>query len=266
MVTNDDLIWKALADPTRRHLLDLLRDRHQTTSELSAHFAPGLSRFAVMKHLQVLQQADLVVVQQQGRERWHSLNAVPLRRVYERWVSAYASDWAASLLQLKRTAEDEPLRHQEERTMEMMHIEQEIVITAEPQHVFEALTTGVDAWWMQGFESPHSTFHLEPMAGGRFYEDFGQGRGSALYATVTYLEPGKKLRMTGPMGMRGPVMGTIGFDLVPEGDGTRLKLSHHVMGVVDDDDRETYTHGWQELLGEHLKRFVEQGQAYREKR
>jgi|SRR5579864_1331620 len=93
--------------------------------------------------------------------------------------------------------------------METMHIEQELVITAEPQRVFEALTTGVDAWWMQGFESPHSTFHLEPVAGGRFYEDFDQGRGSALYATVTYLEPSKKLRMTGPMGMRGPVMGNI---------------------------------------------------------
>ncbi len=264
MLVNDDLIWKALADPTRRRLLDLLRDRPQTTSALSAHFAPGLSRFAVMKHLQVLQQADLVVVRQQGRERWHSLNAVPLRQVYERWVSTYASDWAASLLQLKQTAEDEWSRHQEERTMETMHIEQELVITAEPQQVFEALTTGVDAWWMQGFESPHSTFHLEPVAGGRFYEDFGQGRGSALYATVTYLEPNKKLRMTGPMGMRGPVMGTIAFDLVAEGNGTRLKLSHRVMGAVNDDDRETYTHGWQELLGKHLKRLVEQHQGYRE--
>ena len=117
---------------------------------------------------------------------------------------------------------------------------------------------------MQGFESPHSTFHLEPVAGGRFYEDFGQGRGSALYATVTYLEPNKKLRMTGPMGMRGPVMGTIAFDLVAEGNGTRLKLSHRVMGAVNDDDRETYTHGWQELLGKHLKRLVEQHQGYRE--
>ena len=70
--------------------------------------------------------------------------------------------------------------------------------------------------------------------------------------------------MTGPMGMRGPVMGTIAFDLVPEGGGTRLKLSHYVMGAVNDDDRETYTHGWQELLGKHLKRLVEQHQGYRD--
>lgn len=256
-MANDDLIWKALADPTRRHLLDLLRDRPQTTGALTVHFAPGLSRFAVMKHLQVLQQANLVLVRQQGRERWHSLNAVPLRQVYERWVSQYGSDWATSLLNLKRTVESESLPHQEEQTMETLHIEQEILIHAEPQRVFEALTTSVDAWWMQGFEVPHSTFHLEPVAGGRFYEDFGPGRGSALYATVTYLEPGKKLRLMGPMGMRGPVMGTIGFDLVAEEDGTRLKLSHRVLGAVEDGDRETYTHGWQVLLGEHLKRYVE---------
>jgi uncharacterized protein YndB with AHSA1/START domain/DNA-binding transcriptional ArsR family regulator len=261
---NDDLIWKALADPTRRHLLDLLRDRPQTTSALSAHFAPELSRFAVMKHLQVLQQANLVVVRQQGRERWHSLNAVPLRQVYERWVSQYASDWAVSLLQLKRTAEGKQSHYQEEWTMETLHIEQELVIHAEPQQVFEALTTDVDAWWMQGFEVPHSTFHLEPVAGGRFYEDFGPGRGSALYATVTYLEPSKKLRLMGPMGLSGPVMGTVAFDLVAEENGTRLKLSHRVLGAVKEGDRETYTRGWQVLLEEHLKRFVEQHRGYRE--
>jgi hypothetical protein len=58
--------------------------------------------------------------------------------------------------------------------------------------------------------------------------------------------------------------GTIAFDLVAEGNGTRLKLSHRVIGAINDDDRETYTHGWQELLGEHLKRLVEQRQGYRE--
>lgn len=263
-MASDGLTWKALADPTRRRLLDLLRDRSQTTSELSAHFAPGLSRFAVMKHLHVLHQADLVVVRQRGRERWHSLNAVPLRHIYERWVSSYASDWAASLLQLKRTAERERSRQQEERAMETLRIEQEVLIEASPQRVFEALTTHVDAWWMQGYGCPHSTFHLEPLAGGRFYEDFGQGQGSALYATVTYLEPGKKLRMTGPMAMSGPVMGTVSFDLEPEAQGTRLKLSHCIIGLVDDEVRETYTNGWQELLGKHLKRFVEQNQGYRE--
>ncbi|EFH82116.1 SRPBCC domain-containing protein [Ktedonobacter racemifer] len=264
MTANDDLIWKALADPTRRQLLDLLRDRHQTTSELSAHFAPRLSRFAIMKHLQVLQQADLVVVRQQGRERWHSLNAVPLRHVYERWVSVYASDWAASLVQLKRAAEHDPSTYQEERAMKTLQIEQEVLIVAEPQQVFEALTTHIDAWWMQGYASPHSTFHLEPLAGGRFYEDFGPGKGSALYATVTYLEPGKKLLLTGAMAMRGPVLGTVRFDLESEAHGTRLKLSHHILGTIDDSDREIYTTGWQELLGQHLKRFVEQHQGYRE--
>jgi uncharacterized protein YndB with AHSA1/START domain/DNA-binding transcriptional ArsR family regulator len=259
MLSSDDLIWKALADPIRRQLLDLLRDRGQTTGELSAHFVPHLSRFAVIKHLQILQQADLIVVRPQGRERWHYLNVVPLRQVYERWVGQFASDWAASLLQLKRTAEQE-----EKRSMETLHIEQEIVIAVEPQRAFEALTLQVDAWWAHGYDSPASTVHLEPLAGGRFYEEFGQGQGSALYATVTYFEPGKKLRMTGPMGMSGPVTGWISFDLEPDAQGTRLKLSHQAMGSFDASLREHYTAGWQELLGQHFKRFVEQGRGYRE--
>lgn len=262
MGPTDELIWKALADPTRRRLLDLLRDRGQTTGMLCSHFAPQLSRFAVIKHLHVLQRADLVTVKEQGRERWHYLNAVPLRQLYERWVNQFASEWATSLLQLKRTAEK--FEFQEKPIMETLQIEQEVVIAAEPERTFSALTQGVDAWWAHGYQSPNSTVHLEPEAGGRFYEDFGQGRGSAYFATVTYCDPGKKLYLMGPMGMSSPVLGIINFDLEPDGQGTRLKLSHQIMGPVDEEVRAGYTSGWQELLERHFKRFVEEGKSFRD--
>jgi uncharacterized protein YndB with AHSA1/START domain len=213
----------------------------------------------VIKHIQILEQAGLIVVRAQGRERWHYLNAVPLRHIYERWVNEFASDWATSLLQLKRTAERE-----EKSRMETMHIEQELVIAVEPQRAFEALTLQVDAWWAHRFDSLHSTVRLEPHAGGRFYEEFEQKQGSALYATVTYLDPGKKLGLMGPMGMSGPVLGTISFELEPDTLGTRLKLSHQIMGAVDDDVRQGYTTGWQELLGQHFRRLVEHGKGFRE--
>src|SRR5688500_13836951 len=99
-----DPTWRALADPTRRRLLDLLRDAPRTTGDLCARF-PALSRFAVMKHLGVLEAAGLVVVRRRGRERWNHLNAVPLRQATERWLAPYAATWAGSLLRLKAIAE-----------------------------------------------------------------------------------------------------------------------------------------------------------------
>lgn len=99
-----DLVFKALADPTRRRLMDLLHAGPRTTGELCAGFE-GLSRFAVMKHLRVLIEAELVLTSKQGRIVQNHLNAIPLRRVYERWVSKYESVWAESLVALKRSIE-----------------------------------------------------------------------------------------------------------------------------------------------------------------
>ncbi len=102
-----DPIWKALSDPTRRNLLDLLRDQPRTTGELCARFE--MSRYGVMKHLGILEEAGLVLVRREGRKRFNYLNAVPIRAIYERWVSQYAEHWAASLLALKRHVEkDQP--------------------------------------------------------------------------------------------------------------------------------------------------------------
>src|SRR5579875_1326896 len=93
-----DAVWKALADPTRRRILDLLKDRPRTTGDLCTAFS--LSRFAVMKHLGVLEDAGLVVVRRNGRERWNHLNAVPLRRIYEHYIDPVSDHLATSLLRL----------------------------------------------------------------------------------------------------------------------------------------------------------------------
>jgi DNA-binding transcriptional ArsR family regulator len=85
-------------------MLDMLRDGPLTTGDLSAAF-PELSRFAVMQHLGVLTEANLVIVQRQGRQRFNYLNAVPIREIYERWVSRYAGHWASALIGLKRALE-----------------------------------------------------------------------------------------------------------------------------------------------------------------
>src|SRR3954470_8618908 len=99
-----DQIWKALADGTRRTILDFLRNGPRTTTEIVDQF-PDLSRFAVMKHLDVLRQVALVVTREEGRQRINSLNAVPIRMIYERWVSKYERIWASALLRVKEASE-----------------------------------------------------------------------------------------------------------------------------------------------------------------
>ena len=109
MVTYDqtmDEVFKALADPTRRQLLDELYKRDgQTLTELESRLP--MSRFGVMKHLKVLEEAHLVTTQRRGREKLHFLNPVPIRQVYERWVTKYTEPWAATLTGIKRELEEE---------------------------------------------------------------------------------------------------------------------------------------------------------------
>jgi DNA-binding transcriptional ArsR family regulator len=102
-----DPVWKALADGTRREILDFLRAGPRTTTEIVERF-PGLTRFGVMKHIQVLRDAGLITTREEGRRCLNSLNAVPIRRIYERWVSKYQEFWAATLIGLKETLEGTP--------------------------------------------------------------------------------------------------------------------------------------------------------------
>jgi uncharacterized protein YndB with AHSA1/START domain len=155
-----DDVFRALADPTRRSLLDeLFREDGQTLTALEERLP--MSRFGVMKHLKVLEEANLVVTKRRGREKLHFLNPVPIRLVHDRWVSKYAEPWAATLTGLKRNLED--------RTMEKVF---EIYIKTTPERLWEAITdpdqrakynfgVGVQSDWSNG--SHYESFH--PRAG-----------------------------------------------------------------------------------------------------
>ena len=124
-----DAVFKALADPTRRSLLDeLFREDGQTSSALEARF--DITRFGVMKHLRQLEEAGLVVSRRRGREKLHFLNPVPIRLVHDRWVSKYAEPWAAALSGLKTR-----LEHSMEKVFE-------IYIRTTPERLWEAITDG----------------------------------------------------------------------------------------------------------------------------
>jgi uncharacterized protein YndB with AHSA1/START domain len=125
-----DDVFRALADPTRRSLLDeLFKEDGQTLSALEERLP--MTRFGVMKHLKVLEQAHLVTTRKRGREKLHFLNPVPIQLVHDRWVSKYAEPWAETLTGLKRQLED--------RTMEKVF---EIYIKTTPQRLWDAITDG----------------------------------------------------------------------------------------------------------------------------
>ena len=122
-----DEVFRALADPTRRALLDeLFREDGQTLSALEARF--DMTRFGVMKHLKVLEEAGLVVTRRDGREKRHLLNPVPIRLVHDRWVSKYAEPWVAGLSDLKTRLES---------SMEKIY---EIYIRTTPEKLWDAIT------------------------------------------------------------------------------------------------------------------------------
>ncbi len=144
-----DDVFRALADPTRRTLLDELFARDgQTLSALEERLP--MTRFGVMKHLRVLEDAGLIVTRRRGREKLHFLNPVPIRLVHDRWVSKYAEPWAATLSDLKNQLE--------EKTMEKVF---EIYIKTTPERLWEAITdsemrrkynfgVGVESDWTLG--------------------------------------------------------------------------------------------------------------------
>jgi len=105
-MSGDDLVFKALADPTRRRLLDLLFARDgRTLTELESE-VEEMSRFGVMKHLRVLEEANLVVTRRAGREKLHFLNPVPIQQIHSRWITKYTEHRAAALLDLKKHLEE----------------------------------------------------------------------------------------------------------------------------------------------------------------
>ena len=106
MAEDLDQVWKALSDPTRRSILDILRKGPQTTTGIVEAF-PDMTRHAVMKHIDVLRDAGLINTREEGRRRINSLNPVPIRQIYERWMGPFSELWSSQLLRIKDDVENQ---------------------------------------------------------------------------------------------------------------------------------------------------------------
>ena len=246
-------LWRALADPTRRRILDLLRERPLITGEIAAQFA--ISRIAVMRHLEVLSEAGLVTSRKRGRQRWHYLNTVPLQKLHRRWADPAAAGFASALLRLQDTIEAEG-RHMDPN-QPAIDIALDIEIAGTPAAVFAALTKDAGGWWGHPFVTARATsLALDPRLGGLFTERWDNG--GQVIASVTGWAQDEHLQLTGSFHM-GVGVGVAAFDLAESGAGTLLRFSFRAVGVVDAEVAEAMSRGWAELVGARLKGLVETG-------
>jgi DNA-binding transcriptional ArsR family regulator len=231
-------IWRALASPVRRALLDLLKAGPMTTGDLAERM-PSLSRFAVMQHLGVLTDAGLVVVRRSGRHRFNHLNPVPLRRWYERWVVPLADRAAAEMLALQRTVEkpeggSSVAIATDQGQIRIVRIEAELRFRCTPDRLFRALTEESLTWFPHtyGNEDRVRAVVMEPRVGGAHYEDWGDGRGH-LYGHVTVFDRPYLLSLRGRV-MPGSTLDTE-YELEADGEETVLRMSKICVGPMTDE-------------------------------
>lgn len=253
-------VWHALANPTRRAILDRLQGGPLTTGELSETF-PDLSRYAVMQHLEVLVGAGLVLHRYEGRFRQNYLNPVPLQRAYDRWLRGHMADAGRAVAALQRHFE---VGEYEERNMEktdhrLVRIEAEVEIGAEPARVFEALTTGLDAWWPLRSLAGAPVVH-EARPGGRVYEDWGEGKG-VLYGIITVCDPPSRVILVGQGGLGDGAYTSKNIDVIePSAAGAVYKKSLLLWGVIPQETERVFQTGTRKL-GAALKEFLEGNQS-----
>jgi len=256
-----DQVWRAVASPTRRRLIELLRDGPRTTGELSEAFRT--TRFATMKHLAVLERAGIVTVRRQGRERWNILNPAPLRETEGRWpgllpAHSLAPAPAASVGPNVATAPNASLALSAPQPLAPdTRFATEAFIDAPPWRVFDALTQNVAAWW----GGPHlrsaaaTNLVLEPQPGGRFVEEWGHRQG-ALRAVVTAIKQDEHLELTGAIA--GREAGVLGIRLERREGGTLLRAELTMAGG-DWAESDAGKRALDDLFRARLKAFVEEG-------
>jgi uncharacterized protein YndB with AHSA1/START domain len=238
-----DEVFRALADPTRRQLLDeLFREDGQTLGQLEQRFE--MTRFGVMKHLRQLEEADLVVTRRRGREKLHFLNPVPIRLVHDRWVSKYAEPWVAALSDLKTELE---------RTMEKVF---EIYIRTTPERLWEAITDPE----IRSKYNFGSRVRSDWTPGSRF-EMWHPGNDGLLGEGENLeVDPPRRLvqSMVALWSDEAEAEGTsrVTWDIEPVGDSCRLTVTHDQLR--EDANAELYG-GWPMILS-GLKTWLETGE------
>jgi DNA-binding transcriptional ArsR family regulator/uncharacterized protein YndB with AHSA1/START domain len=259
--------WKALADPIRRDILDLLREEARTTGNICGAF-PHLTRFGVLNHMAVLKEAGLLRVEQRGRERLNHIEAEPLRAAYEDWIRNYEELWAGRLGRLKKFVDGREKRgtmtenHLPTANLVTLNIEQTLDFKAPPAELFRALTLDIGEWW-ETANTPADVRDVvfDPTPGGLIKQVTRDGGGSVLF-TVQSIQRDRLLVLNGTLGIDNVIIGTVRLELeAVRGGGTRLLLKHWAIGELGPIAQEGFARGWKDLLDDKLRAYVECGQS-----
>ena len=247
-----NMIWKALSDPTRRSILDLLKNAPRTTGEISNQFK-NLSRFAIMKHLGILEKAQLIITKKEGKFRWNYLNAKPIQETFDQWIN--------NLIQLKYYATDtSPDMANVEKSIQTTTIELEFTIKTNRTNVWKALTNEIGEWWDQNFYTTSATqaFVLEPKLGGLMYEDTGNNEG-VVWATVLSIHAPHHLLLKGNLSpdLGGPAISFLKLTLETAKKSTTLRINDTLLGEFSEELTKELQNNWTQLFGQALKTYVE---------
>ncbi len=245
-----DTVFRALNDAHRRKILDLLQERDgRTSSEIEAEFQ-DISRFGVMKHLKLLEEASLITTLKKGRYKYHYLNPVPLQEIADRWISRFRAPWVQSITDMKTHLEKEHLM-----SIKPKHVYVSVIKTT-PEKLWAALTDGniTPAYYYGGkFEST--------IKAGSNYRYIAPDGGNFLSGQIIEALPPQKLVATFKgewmPGMENDAPSRVTYEILQQGDCCRLTLTH------DEFDGETATYqnsgsGWPGILS-GLKTLLETG-------
>jgi len=260
MNMDSDTVWRALASPHRRAILDALREGPKSTGELNRTL-PELSRFAVMQHLKVLEEANLVLSRRSGRSRMSYSNPVPLRQMYERWVTGLASGAAETALQFKRYTESKEERN-DLNSFRSVQIETEVFVKAPAQRCFDALTKNYNDWFPFRFKKG-STVYSDAHLGGMNGERFPDG-GGAVHATVLYVDAPYALTYGGPGAMLDGCSIFSSYKLAEQGDGTLVQRRMHLWGDVPEELEKSLRDGTRYMFENSYRQYVESGVLFAE--
>lgn len=242
-----DLVFKALADPTRRHLLDRLREHDgQTLTGLCEHVA--MARQSVTQHLGVLEAANLISTTRRGRERLHHLNPVPIHAIQRRWIDKFELPRLDALAAIKQRAEEPPVTDQPTYVYTTY-------IESTPERVWEALTDAdltAEYWghrnvsdWQVGSSWEHQRID-------------GSGIADITGEVVESVPPTRLVTTWRDPQDPDKPPATVTFALTPYGDIVRLTVTHEHLD--NEHDRREIAAGWPAVLS-NLKTFVETGHA-----